>query len=504
MFNPPTATPTVSLLPALVILIFCITGHVLAQDTAEVPRFERSDCAIEVPKSERVECGFLTVRENRTSKSTRTIRLPIAILKSLNPQAKPDPIIRSLGGPGASSLRMVRGRRSSPWLDDRDVIIFEQRGTKYSQPALECSEVDRANIESIKMARDRAASRKHEIAAAKACFDRLRGQGIDLGAYNSRESAADIEDLRRTLGYDRVNLYGVSYSARLMLSVMRYFPRGVRSVVLESALPPEVNYDEQGVDAVVGSLDQMFSSCRASAECNAAYPDLENRFYSVVATLNKRPLVVAAKDSEGAEAKVSLSGDDFATWIVDYLFSNEPAATVDAPYVIDQAARGNYVEQFRRYAGDKLGSSSYALGMRYSVWCGEEMPFESLAEIRRQSTKYSRLRGYEVMSLPDICDVWRVPRAPAIENTPVLSQIPTLVLGAQYDAYTPPEWGRKSAANLSHSFFVEIPWAGHGPGFSVPCVRDMIAAFFEDPSTIPSTSCIVDTKRKFNFTIKPQ
>jgi len=399
---------------------------------------------------------------------------------------------------------MVRGRRDSPWLADRDVIIFEQRGTKYSQPALECPEVDRANIGSLESGVDHAAARRNEVVAAKACFDRLKSEGIDPGAYNSRESAADIEDLRRTLGYDKVNLYGVSYSARLMLTVMRYYPQGIRSVVLESTLPPEANYDEHGVEAIVRSLDELYAACRASVECRAAYPDLEDRYYSVVAMLNKQPLTVTAKDSAGRDVKVPLDGNDFATWIVDYLFSDQPSSTAEAPYVIDQAARGNYVEQFRRYAGDKLSGSFYSLGMRYSVWCGEEMPFESMARIRAQSTKFPRLRGYEVMSLPDICGVWQVPSAPRIENTPVRSDIPTLVIAAQYDAYTPPEWGRRAAAQLSRSYFVEVPWAGHGPGFSVPCVRQMIADFFKDPAAKPSATCVAETRGKFKFMIKSQ
>ena len=142
--------------------------------------------------------------------------------------------------------------------------------------------------------------------------------------------------------------------------------------------------------------------------------------------------------------------------------------------------------------------------MRYSVWCGEEMPFESMARIRAQSTKFPRLRGYEVMSLPDICGVWQVPSAPRVENTPVRSDIPTLVIAAQYDAYTPPEWGRRAAAQLSRSYFVEVPWAGHGPGFSVPCVRQMIADFFSDPAAKPSASCVAETRGKFKFMIKSQ
>src|SRR5688572_17721946 len=218
----------------LCVFFFACSFGVFAQDfdsiKNSVPRFEKSDCAVPVPQNEKnVECGYLVVFEERKAKNKKTIRLPIVFLKSDNPNPKPDPILRTMGGPGASSLRMIGGRRFSPWLKDRDVIIFEQRGTKYAQPALECPEVNEANINSAKRQLDAQTARKNEIRAAEACFERLKKQGINPGAYNSAESAADIEDLRRVLKLEKINLYGISYSACLMLNVMRDFPGGIRS-----------------------------------------------------------------------------------------------------------------------------------------------------------------------------------------------------------------------------------------------------------------------------------
>src|SRR5437763_6824757 len=92
-------------------LILGVGPAVRSRQQAVVPRFDDAACPVDVPKGENVRCGYLTVRENRSSKSTRTIRLPIIILKSDSPDPKPDPVLRTLGGPGASSLRTLRGRR---------------------------------------------------------------------------------------------------------------------------------------------------------------------------------------------------------------------------------------------------------------------------------------------------------------------------------------------------------------------------------------------------------
>jgi pimeloyl-ACP methyl ester carboxylesterase len=485
-------------------LVLIVAGSTSAQGI--LPRFQDAPCAVPVPPAEKnVRCGYLTVAENRSEQNGRTIKLPIVILKTDNPDPKPDPVLKTLGGPGGSSLKMITGRRFSPWLKDRNYIIFEQRGTKFAEPSLQCPEVDAATIAAAKTGLDRAAARKAEVAAAAECYHRLRKSGIGLDSYNSHESAADIEDLRRALGLKKINLYGVSYSARLMLDVIRYFPAAVRSAVLESTLPPEVNYDEVGVDTMVRSLNVLFTGCRNDRDCNVAFPQLEDEFYSVVSTLNKTPLLIETKANDPTQTySVKLDGDDFATWIVDYLFSNEPSATIEAPYVIHQAAAGNYVPQFRNYSADKLGGSSNSWAMRYSVWCSEEIPFERMSLIKAQSKKYARLKGYEVMALPDICSVWKVKKAAAVANVPVTSDIPTLVLGAEYDSYTDPQWGKAVAGRLKNSFYYEIPWAGHGPGFSVACMGSMVAAFIDDPGKAPPNDCIAKTRSQFRFFIKKQ
>jgi len=468
-----------------------------------VPRFEKSDCAVQIPQGEKVECGFLVVRENRTIKNSRTIRLPIIIMKSDDPQPQPDPVLRTLGGPGASSLRMVTGRRFSPWLKDRDMIVFEQRGTKYSKPALECPEVSEAKIGSVRRQFDKNSAKNAELKAVKKCRDRLIKEGVDLSAYNSAESAADIEDLRRALKIEKLNLLGVSYSARLMLNVLRDYPNGVRSVVIESTLPPEVNYDEVGVQEIARSLDLFFGRCAQDQDCGAAFPNLENKFYETVRKADAKPFSISVKDAKSGEnTDVKINGDDLVTWLVDYSLSSDGNAIAAAPLKV-QTVIGGDLAPLKDYAESKLQPDFYSLGMRYSVWCREEYPFENRAKIAAQSRLFPKLKGYEVQILPNVCRVWKLPPAEKIENAAVKSDIPTLVVAGEYDAYTPPAWGKTTAANLKNSFFVEVPWVGHGPSFNSPlCVAEMYADFFNDPSKSPNEACLDKIRRFFKFKTK--
>ena len=147
---------------SLVLGVFTLSFNIAAQSV--VPRLEPGGCAVPIPETEKnVQCGYVVVPEDRSAHNGKTIRLPIVILRSLSSTPKPDPVLRTLGGPGASSLKMIRGRRASPWLRDRDMIIFEQRGTKFAQPALDCPEVDESTIESVKAQLDHAAVRKRGL-----------------------------------------------------------------------------------------------------------------------------------------------------------------------------------------------------------------------------------------------------------------------------------------------------------------------------------------------------
>jgi hypothetical protein len=72
-----------------------------------VPRFEpvpRDSFPVELAKDQRIDTGYLVVDEDRARPGGRTIRLPVAILRSQSATPAPDPVVYTAGGPGSSSL----------------------------------------------------------------------------------------------------------------------------------------------------------------------------------------------------------------------------------------------------------------------------------------------------------------------------------------------------------------------------------------------------------------
>jgi pimeloyl-ACP methyl ester carboxylesterase len=119
---------------------------------------------------------------------------------------------------------------------DRDLILMDQRGTAgFSKPGLFCTESLRFVARRVGLVYDAASTGRRQVAATRACHRRLVEWGIDLGAYNTTESAADFAELRAALGIPEWNVYGVSYGTDLALTYMREHPEGIRSV---TSFPP--------------------------------------------------------------------------------------------------------------------------------------------------------------------------------------------------------------------------------------------------------------------------
>ena len=118
-----------------------------------------------------------------------------------------------------------------------------------------------------------------QLLAIKQCRKRLADQGIDLSAYNTIESAADINDLRLALHIDSLNLLGISYSGGLMLTVARNHPEGVRALILNSPLPGYTHYEEEALFNFNEALNQVFDNCEADSTDKIVYGTLRERFH---------------------------------------------------------------------------------------------------------------------------------------------------------------------------------------------------------------------------------
>lgn len=468
--------------------------------TVEMPMFEDASCEFQVPEGRSVRCGWLEVPADRETTSSTRIRLHVAVFESESDSPAPDPVVYLEGGPGGDaleSLPLVFEDRFAHLVADRDVVFFDQRGTGFSEPSLACQEIRQLGLDTLEQDLTSEEYIPLQDAAIVECRERLAADGADLDAYHSAASAADLAELRLALGYDEWNLYGISYGTRLALTTLRDHPEGIRSVVLDSAYPLDVDLIAETPANLDRALNELFAGCADDPDCAAAYPSLEETFYGLLTSLEDDPLRAEVRDlSSGSRYDAVFDGPSIGGIVFQSLYSEEIIPVL--PRLIDNVASGETYELSLLASSFLANGEFVSIGMQYSVQCQEEVAFttpEALAagvapfpELEPLFEDSSNLGG----QVFNACNLWGVGERPAFENAPVRSDVPVLVTAGEYDPITPPAWGIRAATTLPNATFVEFPGLGHASSVAAGCPREIVLGFLADPSVPPDLSCAAE------------
>lgn len=260
-------------------------------------------------------CGVVTLPENYSKPQGRQIELTYALLKSTSLSPQPDPLLVLHGGPGASDISYLELfiPLYTPQRRSRDVILFDQRGSQYSGD-LACTPSSFIlarviNAPGNELARKFAQFAKKyssplypdgkPLAALSICASILAGHGADLNQYTTTNNARDAINLASALGYEKVNLYGISYGTYLAMRMMRDHPQRLRSVVLDSTLPPQLKKYEVTPRNYEVPLLNLIEDCQNDSACNQAYPNLKTRTIALLAALDKKPIPFSLPKTAG-------------------------------------------------------------------------------------------------------------------------------------------------------------------------------------------------------------
>ena len=489
--SPPLATPTV--IPEPTPLVFN-------------PTFVPSDCRFRIPPEAHVECFTMILPESRDGATARSIRLPLVIYRSLSPFPPPDPIVY-LHGRG-SAIEWAAENYDNfilPLLYQRDVVVIEPRGSGQSTPNLDCPELDTQFLIDLKNDPRDNGRRGAFVTAAQACRDRLASQGIRFSNFTTAAFAADIVDIAALLGYEQINLYGISYGSSVAQTVMREYPSIVRSAVLDSAFPLEARTYNSIASSAGYALDQLFEVCAENSACRSAYPNLEAVFNEVKIKLDEHPLVVPSTSPGSASGvKMFIDGTRFQQAILQALYSS--VLIPEIPKGIYSARYGDTAFLEEALASPRLHTFDPSAGGMLPRNCLEQVyatsPDELEAEIE-DSPGTSDFARYSIFgsaeSLFGVCQLW-YPAPFEIENkAPLYSSVPTLIFSGQLDPVVPPAMGEQVAAHLDRGLRVLFPALGHAPSALrvQECPLSLAAAFLHDPLSDLDPACGLEMDVKF-------
>jgi hypothetical protein len=250
-------------------------------------------------------------------------------------------------------------------------------------------------------------------------------------------------------------------------------------------LSPDVQ-PRRPAPTAIAALSHSGYSARSDAACDAAYPDLETRFYRLVERLHARPIRIRVRDRER-----TVDGDDLHDIVWNALYDIQRIRFL--PRMIARLADGDPTVLARVLESWNTGDR-IAWGMHYSMDCAERWVSTKLEEVVEAARSlHPAIRNgviREFTSTFPVCREWNVPPASSLEHTPVHSDIPTLLLSGEFDPGTPSAFADMAAQTLGRSHRVVLPYEGHTDGFVSFCHSSLISAFLDEPALAPATGCI--------------
>ena len=449
-------------------------------------------CRFPLPDYLPIECFDLDVPENYSHPQGRRIRLHVAIVSSRSERPASDPLVILYGGPGANTLDRLE--KTVELFDEvlkaRDIILYDQRGVGYSQPSLNCPEIDAIDVTVIDEQLDDIQELERRLAAYRICRDRLEASGVVLQDYSAAALASDLSSLRQVLGYEEWNLYGVSYGARQALIFMRDYPDGLRSVVLDSVYPLDIDLAKETAVTYAHALELLFA---ANEEL---HPQFEQAFFDLVSELDTAPVNVPALIPERwIYPYHPFDGDDLLRLTIG-IISRWPQSLSHIPGFIDDIIHGNYAD-LMELARPSVGDQLFSEGMNLSVVCQEIDPVLQKLNGDGEYPVAPRVLEHaktDVEKRRVLCKMWLGEDRPFHYQTPVASRIPALILRGEQDALIPSLWDAQATEGLSTLVRLTFAETGHGVFKSNRCARETVAAFLLDPTMMPNVECLNEEK----------
>lgn len=480
----------------------------------ELPsRVESSECLETLPENiaanAGVDCGYVIVPQSRAGGPAGDIALAYMRLRGVEDTGAP-PLFMLAGGPGQTiisqeQLVLFQPELLGGVLASRDVILLEQRGSFHAKPNLTCPENRVAARRALSEKQDPDAIAALQSEALSQCIARHTSDGVDLASYNNVENAADINDARAALGYEKFVYYGASYGTLLGQFVMRAYPEHLAAVILDGSETPSTrSWVENRAERAQWGIDHIIELCNQQPDCAASY-DIAAEIDTIFGMFGDEPITVPVPLPESfpetGAVDVMVTPDDLAVMIYGLQTSKFGVAAL--PAFLEQQIAAGRDELARVLAAEALNGSIAALEndesgsvslMHMAMVCSDDPP-DSLNDARvDNSGHYASVFGNAVAhEYVEACKIIGVPVLPAGSDELVESDVPVLLLSGGLDVQTPSFLAGEVVGRLANATHVVFPSGFHVQVANLNrCAIAILLSFLDDPSAAPDTSCAAD------------
>ncbi len=449
-----------------------VTPHPV--ETLKLGTLTLKSCELKQPDSAvttAAYCVSFSVRENRADPHSRKIGLKLALIKSDAQVAEKDIVVYLAGGPGESATQTYPqiAAALAPLRKHHDILLLDQRGTGDSHP-LTCPQVQKTMDQNADLPFD--PQRTRTLIAQ--CLAEVQ-KTSDPRFYTTTDAVADLEAVRHALGDPKFDLIGISYGTRMAQQYARAHPDGVRSIVLDSAVPNQLILGEDFAVNLERALKLQADTCAAAPACKKAFGDWNAALHALHDKLRAQPVQTSFPDPKtNLPVQKSLTGDRLAAVARLYSYTAETAALL--PLTVTQAVKGDYAPLMGQSQLMMSGlDRAMNTGMQFSVICAEDA---DLLQPRPQDAG-TILGGELIEGIRAACSVWPHGTRPADFHAPFQSSIPTLILSGERDPVTPPAYAQEILKGLSDARVLEVKGMGHSV-LARGCMPKLVNEFVGD------------------------
>ncbi len=326
---------------------------------------------------------------------------------------------------------------------------------------------------------------KELLANSRACAFYWRDiQRVDLTAYNSNESADDLEDLRKALGAPQLSLWTISYGTHLAFATMRRHPKSIHRAILAGTEGPDHTYKLPS--NIQKHLEDLAALIKADPQLGKDMPDFLGTMKSVFDRLDAQPETVEIVDQR-TKQKVKVIVNKF---VPQYIVANNIGTTVTArfPALLYRASKGDFTNAAQVWLNESRRSIGSA--MSYMMDCASGQTAARRERIAKEA-KDTLLGDISNFPFPEVCEEWKAPDLGDAFRAPLRSDVPVLFISGTLDARTPVSNAEEYRTGFPNSTHMIIDGAVHSdPLFlSSPKIKEGMMEFLRgQPVTVTKIS----------------
>jgi pimeloyl-ACP methyl ester carboxylesterase len=269
---------------------------------------------------------------------------------------------------------------------------------------------------------------------------------------------------------------------------------------MDAGLPLDPRIMINYVPSIVDRLKKYFEECKNDPGCNAAYPDLEERFLNLLKRLNNQPVELILNDPvSGEEVKYVLNGYRLSSYLFFSMFYS-----TQIPFLIGKVLEGDYSD-IKNSVAYGLAPNYFADGLGFTIFISEageygpsDIDLDPKYNVFTDGVMRTGLGGRFLLEVNEAWDITKLNPEQLSFREP--SEVPVLVLNGIYDPVIPVKYDKVLKKNLKNAHIFRFDGVPHSAfDNATECVLPMLMEFLQDPTKAPDSSCMGNYKQVYQL-----